>query len=63
LRAALHAARARPAGARFRRRARALAGGDESPVIPGHDPLMRLRFPAEDPAGEVIRLDLPPIRS
>ncbi len=45
------------------RRARALAGGDESLVIPGHDPLVRTRFPAEDAAGEVIRLDLAPIRS
>lgn len=44
------------------RRARALAGGDESLVIPGHDPLVRARFPAlEGSDGEVIRLDLPPV--
>jgi glyoxylase-like metal-dependent hydrolase (beta-lactamase superfamily II) len=44
------------------RRARQLAGGDESLVIPGHDPLVRERFPAADGAGEVLRLDLPPTR-
>ncbi|PWS37162.1 MBL fold hydrolase [Falsiroseomonas bella] len=44
------------------RRARQLAGGDDSLVIPGHDPLVRERFPAEDAAGEVLRLDLPPTR-
>jgi glyoxylase-like metal-dependent hydrolase (beta-lactamase superfamily II) len=44
------------------RRARQLAGGDDSLVIPGHDPLVRTRFPAMDDAGEVLRLDLPPIR-
>jgi glyoxylase-like metal-dependent hydrolase (beta-lactamase superfamily II) len=44
------------------RRARRLAGGDESLVIPGHDPLVRTRFPAmEGSGGEVVRLDLPPI--
>lgn len=44
------------------RRARALAGGDESLVIPGHDPLVRRRFPAvEGSGGEVLRLDLPPV--
>jgi len=44
------------------RRARALAGGDESLVIPGHDPLVRARFPAvEGTGGEVVRLDLPPL--
>ncbi len=43
------------------RRARRLAGGDESLVIPGHDPLVRSRFPAmEGTGGEVVRLDLPP---
>jgi glyoxylase-like metal-dependent hydrolase (beta-lactamase superfamily II) len=42
------------------RRARQLAGGDDSLVIPGHDPLVRKRFPAADGAGEVLRLDLPP---
>jgi glyoxylase-like metal-dependent hydrolase (beta-lactamase superfamily II) len=44
------------------RRARQLAGGDDSLVIPGHDPLVRERFPAEDGAREVLRLDLPPTR-
>jgi glyoxylase-like metal-dependent hydrolase (beta-lactamase superfamily II) len=39
------------------RRARALAGGDESLVIPGHDPLLRTLYPTE---GEATRLDLPP---
>ncbi|MGG5821528.1 N-acyl homoserine lactonase family protein [Falsiroseomonas sp. HW251] len=42
------------------RRARLLAGGDDSLVIPGHDPIVRTRFPAMDPAAEVVRLDLPP---
>jgi glyoxylase-like metal-dependent hydrolase (beta-lactamase superfamily II) len=43
------------------RRAKRLAGGDESLVIPGHDPLVRTRFPAvEGSGGEVVRLDLPP---
>lgn len=41
------------------RRARALAGGDESLVIPGHDPLVRRMFPEVAP--DVFRLDLPPI--
>jgi glyoxylase-like metal-dependent hydrolase (beta-lactamase superfamily II) len=44
------------------RRARLLAGGDESLVIPGHDPLVRARFPAAEGDAEVIRLDLPPAR-
>ncbi|WP_270933426.1 N-acyl homoserine lactonase family protein [Falsiroseomonas oryzae] len=43
------------------RRARQLAGGDESLVIPGHDPLVRRRYPAMDAEGEVVRLDLPPV--
>jgi glyoxylase-like metal-dependent hydrolase (beta-lactamase superfamily II) len=43
------------------RRAKALAGGDESLVIPGHDPLVRRRFPAVDGNAEATRLDLPPI--
>jgi glyoxylase-like metal-dependent hydrolase (beta-lactamase superfamily II) len=43
------------------RRSRQLAGGDDSLVIPGHDPLVRTRFPAMDPGAEVVRLDLPPI--
>ncbi len=42
------------------RRARALAGGDESLVIPGHDPLVRQRYPVMDTAGDVVRLDLAP---
>jgi len=42
------------------RRARQLAGGDESLVIPGHDPLVRERYP--EVQAEVTRLDLPPIR-
>ena len=43
------------------RRARALAGGDETLVIPGHDPLVRTRFPAEPGSdGEALRLDLAP---
>ena len=44
------------------RRARALAEGDESLVIPGHDPLVRQRFARETGDPEVLRLDLPPIR-
>jgi glyoxylase-like metal-dependent hydrolase (beta-lactamase superfamily II) len=43
------------------RRARQLAGGDESLVIPGHDPLVRRRYPAVDKDGEAVRLDLPPV--
>jgi glyoxylase-like metal-dependent hydrolase (beta-lactamase superfamily II) len=43
------------------RRARHLAGGDESLVIPGHDPIVRTRFPAMDGGAEVVRLDLPPV--
>jgi glyoxylase-like metal-dependent hydrolase (beta-lactamase superfamily II) len=43
------------------RQAKRLAGGDESLVIPGHDPLVRTRFAAvEGTGGEVVRLDLPP---
>lgn len=42
--------------------ARKLAGGDDSLVIPGHDPLVRRLYPAEDPGAEIIRLDQPPIR-
>ncbi|WP_372623128.1 N-acyl homoserine lactonase family protein [Falsiroseomonas sp.] len=44
------------------RRARQLAGGDESLVIPGHDPLVRARYPAVDSEAEIIRLDLPPLQ-
>lgn len=42
------------------RRARALAGGDESLVIPGHDPLVCQRFPVAEQDAEAWRLDLPP---
>jgi glyoxylase-like metal-dependent hydrolase (beta-lactamase superfamily II) len=42
--------------------ARKLAGGDDSLVIPGHDPLVRRLYPAEDPGAGIIRLDQPPIR-
>jgi glyoxylase-like metal-dependent hydrolase (beta-lactamase superfamily II) len=43
------------------RRAVALAGGDETLVIPGHDPLVRTRFPSLPGSdGEALRLDLPP---
>jgi glyoxylase-like metal-dependent hydrolase (beta-lactamase superfamily II) len=43
------------------RRARVLAGGDESLIIPGHDPLVRARFAREGTDPEVLRLDLPPL--
>ena len=44
------------------KRALTLAGGDASRVIPGHDPLVRTRFPAlPGTAGEIIALHLPPI--
>lgn len=44
------------------RRALALAGGEESLVIPGHDPVLRSLYP-EVPGtkGEALRLDLPPV--
>jgi glyoxylase-like metal-dependent hydrolase (beta-lactamase superfamily II) len=42
------------------RRARQLAGGDDTLVIPGHDPIVRTRYPAMDEGAEVLRLDLPP---
>ncbi len=45
------------------RRARALAGGDESLIVPGHDPKVRVIYPAEDGDAEAVRLDLPPIRT
>jgi glyoxylase-like metal-dependent hydrolase (beta-lactamase superfamily II) len=42
--------------------AKRLAGGDESRVIPGHDPLVRSRFPAvPGQDGEVVALHLPPV--
>lgn len=42
--------------------AKKLAGGDESRVIPGHDPEVRSRFPAvAGMEGEVVALHLPPI--
>lgn len=41
--------------------AKRLAGGDEAAVIPGHDPLVRSRFPAvPGQDGEVVALHLPP---
>jgi glyoxylase-like metal-dependent hydrolase (beta-lactamase superfamily II) len=44
------------------RMARRLAGGDDTRVIPGHDPLVRSRFPAvEGQDGEVVALHLPPL--
>ena len=44
------------------RRARALAGGDESLVIPGHDPLLRGMFPAQPGSdGEILLLHEPPL--
>ena len=42
--------------------AKKLAGGDDSRVIPGHDPLVRQRFPAVPGTdGEVVALHLPPV--
>jgi glyoxylase-like metal-dependent hydrolase (beta-lactamase superfamily II) len=38
----------------------ALADGPDH-VIPGHDPLVRTRFPALPDTPEIVRLDLPPI--
>jgi glyoxylase-like metal-dependent hydrolase (beta-lactamase superfamily II) len=41
-----------------------LAGGQEDLLIPGHDPEVRLRWPAisvDDP--DILRLDLPPHES
>jgi hypothetical protein len=39
-----------------------LAGGDETRVIPGHDPEVRSRFPSvPDQDGEVVALHLPPV--
>jgi glyoxylase-like metal-dependent hydrolase (beta-lactamase superfamily II) len=41
-----------------------LAGGNEELLIPGHDPEIRLRWPAFSPElPDVLRLDLPPIRA
>lgn len=43
------------------RRAKRLAGGDEARVVPGHDPMVRARYPAlEGSGGEVVCLHLPP---
>jgi len=43
--------------------ARRLAGGDETRVIPGHDPEVRNRFPAvPSQEGEVVALHLPPVK-
>lgn len=42
--------------------AKRLAGGDETRVIPGHDPEVRRRFPAVPGTdGEVVALHLPPV--
>lgn len=42
--------------------AKRLAGGDESRVIPGHDPAVRSRFPAvPGQDGEIVALHLPPV--
>jgi len=42
--------------------AKRLAGGDETRVIPGHDPEVRSRFPSvPDQDGEVVALHLPPV--
>ena len=44
------------------KRALALAGGDESLVIPGHDPMLRSRFPALPGSdGEVVALHSEPV--
>ena len=44
------------------RRAKKLAGGDDSRVIPGHDPAVRDRFPAvPGQNGEVVALHLAPV--
>lgn len=40
---------------------RRLAGGDDMRVIPGHDPLVTERFPAEGRSGFVWRLDRGPV--
>lgn len=44
-------------------RLRDLAGGDESLIVPGHDPLVMDRYPAPDDrvAGIVARLDVAPV--
>jgi glyoxylase-like metal-dependent hydrolase (beta-lactamase superfamily II) len=43
------------------RTAKKLAGGDETLVVPGHDPLVRERYPAvEGTNGEVVALHLAP---
>ena len=42
--------------------AKRLADGDETRVIPGHDPEVRSRFPAvPGQDGEVVALHLPPV--
>ena len=44
------------------RTAKRLAGGDETRVVPGHDPEVRSRFPAvPGQGGEVVALHLPPV--
>lgn len=43
-------------------RARHLAGGQEDRVVPGHDPLVRSRYPAVDGSdGETVALHLTPL--
>ncbi len=48
------------------RRVKALVGGDMDRMIPGHDPLVSTRYPAEttlaDGTAAAIRLDLPPTK-
>lgn len=45
------------------KRALKLAGGDESLVIPGHDPIIGQRFPAVPGSdGEIVALHEPPLR-
>lgn len=43
-------------------RLRALAGGNEDLIVPGHDPLVFDYYPAPSPEleGKVVRLDVPP---
>ncbi|ARP87868.1 N-acyl homoserine lactonase family protein [Bordetella genomosp. 9] len=42
-------------------RARALAGGDEDRIVPGHDPLVRSRYPSVPGTdGDIVMLHLPP---
>lgn len=45
------------------RRLRELADGDETRIIPGHDPLVMRRYPSSGPGLEdiAVRLDVPPL--